>query len=55
MFCEPEEAKLLNAITKLIKKDIPHVTDHPFHLDIDFKNAKDLAPKPRRSRNRTFR
>ena len=55
MFCEPEETKLLNAITKLIKKDVPHVVDHPFHLDIDFKSAADSAPRPRRSRNKTYR
>lgn len=31
MFCDPEEVKLLRQIVKLINKEIPHVTDHPFH------------------------
>ena len=55
MFVEPEESKLLNQITKLIKKDIPLVVDHPFHLDIDFKSAAESAPRSRRSKNKTFR
>jgi ATP-dependent RNA helicase RhlE len=33
MFCEPEEVKYLNQITKLIRKDIPLVKEHPYHLD----------------------
>ena len=39
MFCEPEEVKYLNQITKLIGKDIPLVTGHPFFEQINLKPA----------------
>ncbi len=37
MFCEPEEVKYLNQITKLIGKEIPLVTGHPFYEQINLK------------------
>jgi hypothetical protein len=48
MFCEPEEVKYLNQITKLIGKDIPLVTGHPFFEQINLKPAGQIhssAPK----------
>jgi hypothetical protein len=38
MFCEPEEIKYLNQVTKLIHKDIPLIKNHPYHLDLNTKN-----------------
>jgi ATP-dependent RNA helicase RhlE len=43
MFCEPEETKYLRQITRLIKKDIPLIVDHPFHLDIDLDSNRSPA------------
>ncbi len=37
MFCDPEEVKYLRQITKLIGKDIPLVTWHPFYEQINLK------------------
>lgn len=37
MFCDPEEVKYLRQITKLIGKDIPLVTGHPFYEQINLK------------------
>jgi hypothetical protein len=34
MFCDAEEIKYLRQVTKLIGKEIPLVTDHPYHADI---------------------
>lgn len=59
MFCDPEEVKYLNQITKLIGKDIPLVTGHPFFEQINLKPAtqhQNAAPKkssPHQSRSST--
>jgi len=48
MFCDQEEVKYLNQITKLIGKDIPLVTGHPFFEQINLKPAGQIhnsAPK----------
>ncbi len=46
MFCEPEEAKYLNQITRLINKDIPLVTDHPYHEHIHQRSYNGAIPAP---------
>lgn len=48
MFCEVEEVKYLNQITKLIGKNIPLVTGHPFFEQINLKpvgQIQNSAPK----------
>jgi ATP-dependent RNA helicase RhlE len=37
MFCDPDELKYLNQIIKLIGKEIPLITNQPFHLAINLK------------------
>gem|GEM_PF-2987905 len=43
MFCDPSEIKLLKEVTKLIKIDIPHNKDHPFHLDFGTLSKEEIA------------
>jgi ATP-dependent RNA helicase RhlE len=38
MFCDAEEIKYLRQVTKLIGKEIPLITDHPYHADIKESN-----------------
>jgi ATP-dependent RNA helicase RhlE len=40
MFCDAEEIKYLKQVTKLIGKEIPLVTDHPYHADISQASGK---------------
>lgn len=49
MFCEPAEIKYLNQVIRLIGKDIPLVTDHPFHSDIFNGTQKRSRPKSSQS------
>lgn len=39
MFCEAEEIKYLRQVTNLIGKDIPLVTNHPYHEQINVKSG----------------
>ncbi len=51
MFCDPSEIKLLKEVVKLIKKDIPHTKDHPFHLDfgtLSKAEIEEFSKKPAR-------
>ncbi len=51
MFCEPDELKYLQQVLKLIGKEIPLVTDHPYHHKMSL-TAKPISipkePKPDR-------
>jgi ATP-dependent RNA helicase RhlE len=40
MFCEPDELKYLQQVLKLIGKEIPLVTDHPYHHKMSLSNSK---------------
>jgi ATP-dependent RNA helicase RhlE len=46
-FCDAEERKLLKDIIKLIRQDIPAVTDHPY-MSYAAANAPGLTAPPRR-------
>ncbi len=51
MFCDTEEIKYLRQVTKLIGKEIPLVTDHPYHTDIKEGMAvkkPSSSPKPKK-------
>lgn len=43
MFCEYEELKYLYQILRLIKTDIPVVTQQPYHVDLHIKQAAELS------------
>lgn len=48
MFCDAEEIKYLKQVTKLIGKEIPLVTDHPYHTEIkQGVSIKNTWPKPK--------
>ncbi len=50
IFCDHEEKKYLQQITRLIKKDIPVVDNHPFPASIDsrqHKTTRAFSSKPR--------
>ncbi len=57
MFCEPEELKYLKQIIKLIKKDIPLVIDHPFHIDLstNTSTANTKINPPKKSNHSRYR
>jgi ATP-dependent RNA helicase RhlE len=51
MFCDAEEIKYLKQVTKLIGKEIPLITDHPYHADISQasgKTSSSSSPKPKK-------
>jgi ATP-dependent RNA helicase RhlE len=45
MFCEPEELKYLQQVLKLIGKEIPLVTDHPYHHKMSLTARPSSTPK----------
>ena len=45
MFCEPEEIKYLRQVLKLIQKEIPLVTDHPYHQHIGLNSQPPKSQK----------
>ncbi|MEP7163088.1 MAG: DEAD/DEAH box helicase [Ferruginibacter sp.] len=49
-FCELEELAYLKDIQKLIGKEIPKDTNHPYHMDFSGYNGKAPAPKPQQGR-----
>lgn len=53
-FCEGEEKAFLKDILKLIARDIPVVTEHPFHNGDNLSAAaqRPLAPKPKQQHPR---
>ncbi len=55
-FCDQEEKEYLQDIQKLIGKNIPAVTDHPFPLAEGFKNPRVSPPlrQPKQNSNRSF-
>ena len=51
-FCELEELPYLKDIQKLIGKEIPKETNHPYHIDFSGYNGKTVSPsKPQQSRH----
>ncbi len=38
MFCDASEVKYLKQIIRLIGKEIPRLSDQPFHQDLDVKS-----------------
>lgn len=55
MFCDPEETRYLRQITKLINKEIPHITDHPFHAAHSGHYTEHSAGRSPRSQQRPSR
>jgi len=51
VFCDTEEKKHIKEITKLIKQDIPVVTDHPFANGIYTPTPKKVQRPPRNERS----
>lgn len=50
-FCEQEELEYLRDIQKLIGKNIPLSSNHPFHSDLTVPAIKSAQPKPPSSQN----
>ena len=50
-FCELEELAYLKDIQKLIGKEIPKDTNHPYHMDFSGYNLKAPAAKPQQGRH----
>jgi ATP-dependent RNA helicase RhlE len=45
MFCEPDELKYLQQVLKLIGKEIPLITDHPYHHKMSLTARPTSTPK----------
>ncbi len=45
MFCEPDELKYLQQVLKLIGKEIPLITDHPYHHKMSLTAKPNAIPK----------
>lgn len=54
MFCEAEEIKYLKQVTKLIGKEIPLITDHPYHADISHASGKTASSSPKSKPKKKF-
>ncbi|MBD2754108.1 DEAD/DEAH box helicase [Spirosoma validum] len=50
-FCDAEETTYLRDIHKLIGKNVPVVTDHPYVLDVKTASVSPAAPAQRQGRN----
>ncbi|MEJ7644603.1 MAG: DEAD/DEAH box helicase [Chryseolinea sp.] len=50
-FCDEEEKEFLSDIHKLIKKSIPVVQDHPYHMTHVGMPARPVLPRPARREN----
>jgi ATP-dependent RNA helicase RhlE len=48
-FCDEEEKEFLSDIHKLIKKTIPVVQDHPYHMTHVGMPSRPVQPRPARS------